>query len=112
MTSCPIPYVTTRTNQGERTVDVYSRLLFGIRTLRDGDRFNIINFAGEEHLMERGLIAANAQGKKRGEEFVAKLRPSGGTNINDSLIASMKQFEKSDRPFSDRGRNSGMAGSP
>ena len=73
-------------------------LLFGIRTLRDGDKFNVINFAGEEHLMERGLISADASGKKRAEEFVAKLRPTGGTNINDSLIASMKQFDKSDRP--------------
>ncbi len=73
-------------------------LLFGIRTLRDGDRFNVINFAGEEHLMESGLITADAAGKKRGEEFVAKLQPTGGTNINDSLVASMKQFDKSDRP--------------
>lgn len=73
-------------------------LLFGVRTLREGDRFNIINFAGEEHLMEKGLVAASAAGKKRGEEFVQKLRPTGGTNINDSLIASLKQFDKSDRP--------------
>jgi Ca-activated chloride channel family protein len=73
-------------------------LLFGIRTLRDGDRFNVINFAGEEHLMERGLISADAAGKKRGEEFVNRLQPTGGTNINDSLIASLKQFEKGDRP--------------
>jgi Ca-activated chloride channel family protein len=73
-------------------------LLFGIRTLRDGDRFNVINFAGEEHLMERGLIAANAEGKKRGEAFVERLQPTGGTNINDSLIASLKQFESGDRP--------------
>ena len=75
-----------------------SALLFGIRTLRDGDRFNVINFAGEEHLMERGLIAADSAGKKRGEEFVAKLRPTGGTNINDSLIAAVKQFDKGTRP--------------
>jgi Ca-activated chloride channel family protein len=73
-------------------------LLFGIRTLREGDRFNVINFAGEEHLMESRLIAADAAGKKRGEDFVTKLRPTGGTNINDSLIASLKQFERSDRP--------------
>jgi Ca-activated chloride channel family protein len=73
-------------------------LLFGIRTLRDGDRFNVINFAGEEHLMERGLIQGNAAGKKRGEEFVNKLHSTGGTNINDSLIASLKQFERGDRP--------------
>ena len=73
-------------------------LLFGIRTLREGDRFNIINFAGEEHLMESGLIKADAAGKKRGEQFVEKLRPSGGTNINDALLASLKQFERGDRP--------------
>ena len=73
-------------------------LLFGIRTLREGDRFNVINFAGEEHLMERGLINADAAGRKRGEDFVNKLQPTGGTNINDSLIASLKQFEKGDRP--------------
>ncbi len=73
-------------------------LLFGIQTLRDGDRFNIINFAGEEHLMERGLVSANAEGKRRGEDFVKKLTPNGGTNINEALLASLKQFERGDRP--------------
>ncbi|MGI8469663.1 MAG: VIT and vWA domain-containing protein [Pyrinomonadaceae bacterium] len=73
-------------------------LLFGIQTLRDGDRFNVINFAGEEHLMENNLIVADAGGKKRGEDFVKKLTPSGGTNINDSLVAALKQFGASNRP--------------
>jgi Mg-chelatase subunit ChlD len=72
-------------------------LLFGIGALRDGDRFNVINFAGEEHLMENNLIYANVQGKKRGEDFVQKLKPSGGTNINDALRAAMRQFDSSDR---------------
>ncbi len=75
-----------------------SALLFGIRTLRDGDRFNVINFAGEEHLMENNLIAANGSGKKRGEDFVNKLTPTGGTNINDSLVTALKQFNSSPRP--------------
>ena len=73
-------------------------MLFGVRTLRDGDRFNIINFAGEEHMMESGLISADAAGKKRGEEFISKLRPTGGTNINDALIAAAKQFDQGERP--------------
>ncbi|MGI8813183.1 MAG: VIT and vWA domain-containing protein [Pyrinomonadaceae bacterium] len=73
-------------------------LLFGLRTLRDGDRFNVISFAGEEHLMDRSLVQADADGKRRGEEFIKKLRPSGGTNINDSLVASLRQFDKNDRP--------------
>lgn len=73
-------------------------LLFGIRGLREGDRFNVINFAGEEHLMEAKMISADAAGKKRGEEFVKKLTPNGGTNINDALRAALKQFDSSDRP--------------
>jgi Ca-activated chloride channel homolog len=73
-------------------------LLFGVRSLREGDRFNVINFAGEEHLMESKLIAANASGKKLGEDFVQKLKPMGGTNINDALRAALRQFDSSDRP--------------
>ncbi|MEO6390286.1 MAG: VIT and VWA domain-containing protein [Pyrinomonadaceae bacterium] len=73
-------------------------LLFGIRSLRNGDRFNVISFAGEEHLMENGLLNADERGKARGEEFVKGLRPSGGTNINDSLLAGFRQFDGSDRP--------------
>ncbi len=72
-------------------------LLFGVNGLRDGDRFNIINFAGEEHLMESGLVAANASGKKSAGEFVKKLTPRGGTNINDALRAALRQFDSSDR---------------
>jgi Ca-activated chloride channel homolog len=75
-----------------------SALLFGVRTLRSGDRFNVINFAGDEHLMERGLVAADASGKKRAEDFINKLQPNGGTNINDSLLVSLRQFDRSERP--------------
>jgi Ca-activated chloride channel family protein len=75
-----------------------SALMFGINSLREGDRFNVINFAGEEHLMENSLISADAKGKKQAESFIEKLKPDGGTNINDSLIASLKQFDSSERP--------------
>jgi len=84
--------------EDEKMEKARAALLFGIRGLRDGDRFNVISFAGEERLMETGLIAANAAGKKRGEEFVGKLTPTGGTNINDSLRAALRQFDSSDRP--------------
>jgi Ca-activated chloride channel family protein len=75
-----------------------SALLYGIRILRPQDRFNVISFAGEEHLMEPGLIAADEQGRRRGEAFVKALRPVGGTNINQSLLASLRQFSETDRP--------------
>jgi Ca-activated chloride channel family protein len=72
-------------------------LLYGVRILRPQDRFNIISFAGEEHLMEAGMIAADERGRARGEAFVKALRPVGGTNINQSLLAALRQFIDSDR---------------
>lgn len=75
-----------------------SALLFGIKSLRPDDRFNVISFAGEEHLMESGLINADANGLARGERFAKSLRATGGTNINDSLHAALSQFEGSERP--------------
>jgi Ca-activated chloride channel family protein len=73
-------------------------LLYGIRILRPQDRFNVISFAGEERLMEKRMITADDQGRKRGEDFAQSLRPVGGTNINEALLAAMKQFESSNRP--------------
>jgi Ca-activated chloride channel family protein len=75
-----------------------SALLYGISILRPADRFNVISFAGEEHLMEPGLISADAPGRQRGEAFVKALRPVGGTNINQSLLASLGQFKDDNRP--------------
>ncbi|HJR09416.1 MAG TPA: VIT and VWA domain-containing protein [Pyrinomonadaceae bacterium] len=73
-------------------------MLFGVKTLRAEDRFNVISFAGEEHLMEGSLIQADERGRARGVEFVGKLQPTGGTNINGALQAALKQFDSSDRP--------------
>jgi len=72
-------------------------LLYGVRILRPQDRFNIIAFSGEEHLMEANLIAADDKGRARGESFVKALKPVGGTNINQSLLASLRQFSEADR---------------
>jgi Ca-activated chloride channel family protein len=73
-------------------------LLYGVRTLRNQDRFNVIAFAGEDRAMESGLILANQEGRKRGEAFVQGLRPVGGTNINQALLTAERQFDKSNRP--------------
>jgi Ca-activated chloride channel family protein len=73
-------------------------LLYGIRILRPQDRFNVISFAGEERLMETGMITADEQGRKRGETFAQSLRPVGGTNINQALLTAMQQFQSGDRP--------------
>ena len=73
-------------------------LLYGVRILKPQDRFNVISFAGEERVMEPRMISADEQGRKRGEAFAQSLRPVGGTNINQAMLAAMQQFESSNRP--------------
>ncbi len=70
-------------------------LLYGIRTLRPADRFNIISFAGEEHLLANELINADEDGRARATRFVEALKPVGGTNIDAALTAARQQISRS-----------------
>jgi Ca-activated chloride channel family protein len=69
-------------------------LLYGIRNLRPQDRFNVISFAGEEHLMSRDLINADEGARNRAVQFVEALKSMGGTNINSALIAARDQIAR------------------
>ncbi len=73
-------------------------LLFGVKNLRAADRFNVVSFSGEEHLMAANLIAADDGGRARGLKFIQALQPTGGTNINDAVLAALKQFDGQSRP--------------
>ena len=42
--------------------------------------------------------SARTPREKTGQEFIGRLRPPAGTNINDALIAAAKQFDQGDRP--------------
>ncbi len=76
-----------------------SALRHGVNTLDARDRFNIISFAGEEHLMNERLIAGNDTGKKEARDFIDRMKATGGTNINDALLAAFKQLQPGDRPL-------------
>lgn len=67
-------------------------LLYGIRILRPQDRFNVISFAGEEHLMSGDLVNADEAARTRAIQFVESLRPVGGTNIDSALRAARDQI--------------------
>jgi len=89
---------TSGSMSGEKIDKARAALEFGVESLNQRDRFNVISFSGEEHLMKAGLIEANRDGKQAGLRFIDNLRAEGGTNINDALIAALKQFQSSDRP--------------
>jgi len=73
-------------------------LRHGVGSLNPRDRFNVVSFAGEEHLMSERLITADEEGKKQAREFIERMRATGGTNINDALMAAFKQIQSGERP--------------
>ncbi len=89
---------TSGSMSGDKMEKARAALKFGVESLAPRDRFNIISFSGEEHLMKGALIEANKEGKQIGTKFVEGLRAEGGTNINDSLVAAFKQFQSNERP--------------
>lgn len=70
-------------------------LLYGIKILRPADRFNVVSFAGEEHLLANDLINADDDGRARATRFVQALKPVGGTNIDAALTAAREQISRS-----------------
>ncbi|MDQ1640412.1 MAG: Ca-activated chloride channel [Pyrinomonadaceae bacterium] len=70
-------------------------LLYGIKILRPADRFNVISFAGEEHLLANELINADENGRTRALRFVEALKPVGSTNIDAALTAAREQISRS-----------------
>lgn len=77
-------------------------LRFGVNALNARDRFNIVSFAGEEHLLSERLLNADANGKKQALEFIERLKATGGTNINDALLAAFNQLAGKQLPTSER----------
>ncbi len=75
-------------------------LAFCVENLNEGDRFELLRFSTDTEPLFQELAAANDLNRKRAREFIARLKPLGGTAINDSLQASLKLRPKSgDRPF-------------
>ena len=73
-------------------------LRFGVNSLDARDRFGIVSFSGEEHLLSERTIAANDEGKKQALAFIEKMKATGGTNINDALLAAFRQLQGGERP--------------
>src|SRR5215831_18861007 len=83
---------TSGSMSGEKIDKAKAALRFGVDSLFDDDRFNIVSFSGEEHLMATGLVQATKEGKEKGRAFIEHLRAEGGTNINDALETALKQL--------------------
>lgn len=89
---------TSGSMSGEKIEKAKGALRFGVESLSARDRFNIISFSGEEHLMKASLVEAGKSAKDEALSFIDRIRAEGGTNINDSLVAALNQFQPSEQP--------------
>src|SRR5438552_661101 len=75
-------------------------LQFCVENLNAEDRFEIVRFSTEAEPLFGKLVDADAGQRKRASDFIAALKPIGGTAIADALQTALKtRSEKSERPF-------------
>ncbi|MBN1571896.1 MAG: VWA domain-containing protein [Deltaproteobacteria bacterium] len=89
---------TSGSMKGDKIRQAQDALIFCIKSLNEGDRFNIIRFATDTESFKKGLISANKKIKGEAQDFVNDIKAMGGTNINDALLLALKSNGGSKRP--------------
>jgi len=73
-------------------------LKFCLGNLGKDDRFNLISFNSGVDFYNKGLIEAKKTETDKAKDFIDKLSPLGGTNIDEAIRTALKQFPDSKRP--------------
>ncbi len=84
--------------QGNKMDQARKALKYCIETLREGDRFNIVDFSTTARSFhEEGLVEFNEDSKAKALRYAQRLAPRGGTAINEALALSLEHLGKSER---------------
>ncbi len=85
---------------GAKLQQAKKALQFCVENLNGDDRFEIVRFSTEAESLFGKLSEADSEHRKRASNFIADLKPIGGTAIADALQTAFKaRSEKSERPF-------------
>src|SRR4029077_4635052 len=85
---------------GAKLQQAKKALEFCVENLNGEDRFEIVRFSTEAEPLFGKLVDADSEHRKRASNFIADLKPIGGTAIADALQSALKaRTEKTDRPF-------------
>jgi Ca-activated chloride channel family protein len=85
---------------GKKLEQAKKALQFCVENLNDGDRFEILRFSTEVEPLFDKLVDATPAHRGRADEFIGKLRASGGTAIDEALQRALAlRPGQDDRPF-------------
>jgi Ca-activated chloride channel family protein len=71
---------------------------FIINHLGRGDEFTLVDFDDGVSAFSDGLVPATGENVDRALKFVEAIEDSGGTNINEALLAALSRMPGGDRP--------------
>jgi Mg-chelatase subunit ChlD len=81
---------------GKKMEQAKSALLFCLKCLRPGDRFNIVTFASTVRCFTQELSSVDKDTLDEAADFVRKIVASGGTNIDEALCTAYEGRERSE----------------
>src|SRR5438874_10882490 len=85
---------------GPKLQQAKKALEFCVENLNKEDRFEIVRFSTEAEPLFGKLVDADSEHRKRASNFIADLKPIGGTPIADALQSALKaRTQKTERPF-------------
>ena len=84
--------------QGGKMDQARAALAYCVKTLRTGDRFNIIDFStAARSFSNGGLVVLDDASRAKAQKYVERLRPLGGTAINEALLLALKQLRQDEK---------------
>jgi Ca-activated chloride channel homolog len=89
---------TSGSMQGEKIKQAKDALKFCVNKLAQGDRFNVVSFSTNIDPYKSSLVRAEEANIKAAIDFIDRFDGSGGTNINDALLTTLKMFDDPKRP--------------
>ncbi len=87
---------------GDKLEQARRAMKFCVANLNEGDRFEVVRFSTEAEGLFGKLQDATKENRHRADEFVNKLKPIGGTAIEDALLLALKPLAgrgEKDRPY-------------
>ncbi|MHC4818854.1 MAG: VWA domain-containing protein, partial [Planctomycetota bacterium] len=83
--------------RGPKLEQAKAALRFGIRGLREKDRFNIVAFSTEARSFRRGLVDVDPEVKDAAVAWVDSLEAGGGTALDEALQVTLRRMRTGER---------------
>ncbi len=80
---------TSGSMEGEKIRQARTALAYGVRTLKEGDRFDVLAFATSVRPWKAALVEATPQSTEEAAAWIGGLEASGGTDIDGALSTAL-----------------------